>query len=159
MSDAIYLRVKLNNHFFENATSDFLFNVIREGCSRRIAVTLVPFELIDRERDECVVSLTDSFNFMLAAPLMGMDSDEEVAEYRPEPLYIRLMNLQGLFEFILKESVVEKIDVYLTWCDEIEDLDTINIPVDDFAKVLEPMIANNRSYAFYLHCVLDKPMQ
>lgn len=159
MSDAIYLRVKLNKEFFEPETSAFLFNLIREGCSRRIAVTLVPFELIDRERDECILSLTESFNFMLVTPLMGRDLDEEVAEYRPEPLYTRLMNLQGLFEFMLKESIVKQVEVYFTWCDQIENLDTIHISVDDFANVIAPMISNNRNYAFYLHCVLDKPMQ
>ena len=36
MSDSIYLRIKLEKIFFDIETSKFLFEVIKEGCSRSI---------------------------------------------------------------------------------------------------------------------------
>lgn len=157
MSATLYLRVKLNNDFFDTITSAFLFKIIKEGCNRRIAITVDHENLVPFDQCECILALEDSFNFKLVTPLTGQDLDCEVVEYRPEPLNTRMMNLQEMLEFIMKESIVKRIDVYFTVSYDIDDLDSINISVEEFAKVLEPMIANNRSPDFYFHCILEKP--
>ena len=148
MSDSIYVRVKLNRKFYDVDTSDFLFRIIREGCNRHIAISVVPPEsgLIACKPDEAVLSLSDSFNFRLGTPLIGIDIDSEVEEYRPEPLHTRLLNLQQLFQFILKEDVVDGIEVYFTTDYDVEGLETVDVMLDDFASKVKQLIFQKRKF-------------
>ena len=148
MSDSIYVRVKLNRKFYDVDTSDFLFRIISEGCNRHIAISVVPPEsgLIACKPDEAVLSLSDSFNFRLGTPLIGIDIDSEVEEYRPEPLHTRLLNLQQLFQFILKEDVVDGIEVYFTTDYDVEGLETVDVMLDDFASKVKQLIFQKRKF-------------
>ncbi len=156
MSDAIYIRVKLDKKFYDKDISDFLFDIIKEGCNRRIAITLMDRYIIQHKADECVLSLSDSYNFKLVTPLMGKDYDGEVEEYRPEPLYTRLLNLQGFFQFILNESIVKNIEVLFTLDYDVEELESVNINLSDFAIKFEPMIIGNQWTGLYYKFIWSK---
>ena len=84
MSDSIYLKIKLERKFFDIETTKFLFEVIKEGCNRNIAITIVERDSMEgrlgengllysnvktgltaQKPDECVLSLSNSFNFLL----------------------------------------------------------------------------------------------
>lgn len=143
MSRSIYVKVKLNRSFFHIDTSKFLFNIIKESCCRRIAVTVVDSDIIICDSDECVLCLSDSYNFQLVTPLIGNDIDNEVIEYRSEPLQTRLQNLQELFKFILGKDIVTKIEVFFTTNYEIEALETVDINIENFAQEFEKIIINN----------------
>jgi hypothetical protein len=155
MSNSIYVKIKLQKNFYDIDTSKFLFKIIKEGCSRRIAMMIISekSDFITCEANECVLSLSDSFNFQLVVPLMGNDFDYEVTEYRPEKLYTRLLNLQELFQFIFKEDIVKKIEVLFTLDYDVEKLETIDIKIDNFAKDFETIITENyclgMHYRFY----------
>ena len=151
MSDAIYVRLKLKKNFYDIDTSAFLFGLIKEGCNRRIAITVVSRDLMPCKTDMCVVSLADSFNFELVNPLVGLDFDGEVDEYRPEPLYDRLLNLQELFQWMLQERIVKNIEVLFTLDYDVEDLETVDMMLHDFAKEFEPMIVSGRLSQPELH--------
>ncbi|MBQ9746406.1 MAG: hypothetical protein IJW21_06245, partial [Clostridia bacterium] len=92
---------------------------------------------------ECILSLADSFNFELVTPLIGHDLDEEVAEYRPQAMHTRLLNLQELFAFIFGEGIVKQIEVFLTLDYDIEGLELVDVAPGDFARELERITINN----------------
>lgn len=149
MSKAIYIRVELEKEFYNTDTSTFLFNIIKEGCNRRIAITVMDEDIMPHKVNEGILSLSDSFNFRFAESLIGKDYDSYVEEYRPEPLQTRLRNLQGLFKLILNEDIVKSIEVFFTFDYDIEELESVDISIDDFAREFEPMIINNRSIELY----------
>ena len=144
MIENIYVKAHLNKKFYDTDTSDFLFRIIKEGCNRRIAICVVPPEFIECGSGECILSIADSFNFQLANPLTGADFDAEVQEYRPQPLLDRLMNLQGLFQFILEENIVKEIEVFFTENYDIEGLETVHTSLENFALKFESRILNDR---------------
>ena len=154
MSAAIYMKVSLKQLFYDTATSRFLFNVVEEGCKRNIAITVVPDELIEAEmggceKDECILNLSDSFNFTFATPLVGRDIDGEVEEYRPQPLHDRLCNLQELFQFVLKQELVKQIEVFFTTNYDVGDLEPVDADPNNFATVFEPIIVDNEYIELY----------
>ena len=159
MSDSIYLKIKLEKNFYNTETSEFLFRIIQEGCNRHIAMTIIEHDsivqhldesgtwissvipsIISQESDECVLSLSSSFNFQLALPLVGRDFDSEVIEYRPDPLNVRLLNLQNLFKFIYDESIVKTIEAIFTLDYDIEELEILDVSIDDFAIEFEKIL-------------------
>lgn len=144
MSDSIYIRVGLTKEFYCNEISEFLFSIIEEGCRKRLAINIVSPDLIDCESTECIISLSDSYNFQLVNPLIGKDYDGEVLKYRPVPLCDRLLNLQNFFKSILKESVVKQIEVFFTENYDIDDLENVEVDIQDFAHMFEPTIINNK---------------
>ena len=159
MSDSIYLRIKLEKNFFDIETSKFLFEVIKEGCNRSIAITIVERDsmesrvgesgllyssikqgLIAQKPDECVLSLSSSYNFLLVNPLVGRDFDDEVIEYCPDPLNARLTNLQNLFKFIFDQDIVKEMEAIFTLDYDIEELEMLDVGIDDFAVEVENFI-------------------
>ncbi len=161
MSDSIYLKIKLKRKFFDIETTKFLFEVIKEGCNRSIAITVVERDsmegrlgengllysnikpgLIAQKTDECILSLSSSFNFLLVHPLVGRDFDDEVVEYCPDSLNVRLLNLQNLFKFIFDQDIVKEIEAIFTLDYDIEELEMLDVSIDDFAVKVEEFIKN-----------------
>ena len=150
------VKAKLIKTFYDTNISNFLFNIIKEGCNRRIAITVVDNDLIPHEKDECILSLSDSFNFTIVTPLMGRDFDDEVIEYRPDPLFVRLLNLQEMFKFIFNEEVVKEMNVYFTTDYDFDELDKVEASIDDFVHIFSSIIMGKQILDPYLEFVWNK---
>jgi len=158
MSDIISAKVKLKNEAFSKETTSFLFNIIRNACERQIAIKVyqkvidienIVFSQVEIEKSEVLLSFTDSYNRELTCPLIGSNRDFEVKEFRPEPLKDRLVNLQGLFEFIFKQKNVLQIDLLLTSDDLRFDEEMLAVELSDFATYLEPLIEYAKFPSFH----------
>lgn len=147
MSQIIAVKVKSINEYGSDEMAETLFSIVKEACNRRIAVKAFQrgvdcFELcmVTLNYDEILLTLSDSYNRDLANPLIGSDRDYEVKEYRPEPLKQRLENLQGLFEFMLNDKNVVRLDVVMDEVDLVFNDDVMNIPLKDFSETMYPLI-------------------
>lgn len=149
MSDSIYLKIRLKHEFYSFETSDFLFAIIEEGCRKKIALSVLSHENNNLSEYECLINVSDSFNFTLVDPLIGSDRDYEVKEFRPEPLLDRLKLLQGLIEFIYNEESVQQIEVLLTSGDRKFSEKIFSVELKKFAEYLEPLIREMRFPSFH----------
>lgn len=140
MSRSIYVKVSFDRDYFTDEVSDYLFDVISEGCRRKIALSVICENLPPCEKEECYLELNDSFNFKLVTPLIGSDCDAEVEEHRPEPFKVRYDNLKDILLYILRNDIVKRIVVFLTMDYDIEGLDEISIKPDNFSEVLDGLL-------------------
>ena len=138
MSDCLYVRIQLECDFFEKEVSEFLFEVVAEGCRRKIAVSFFKDAFVPGKK-ECVLALADSFNFDLGTPLIGNDLDYEVAEYRPLPLHERLLNLQRLYQFIYDQPIAHSVEAIFTLDFDLDGLPEIEVELDRFADTYEEL--------------------
>lgn len=165
MSNIIAVKIKMQNEAYSKETTNFLFDIVKCACERRIAIRLcqkivgvedITLAQVEIKKDEVLLDFSDSFNLTLVDPLIGADRDYEVKKYRPEPLRDRLSNLQGLFEFILKQENVLQIDLLLTSDDLRFDEEVLPVKLKDFAKYLEPLIEYAKFPSFHYQFCWNK---
>ena len=149
MSDSIYLKIQLKHEFYSFETSNFLFTIVEEGCKRKIALSVLAHENNNLTEYECLMSVSDSFNFTLVDPLIGLDQDYEVKEFRSEPLIDRLKVLQKLFEFIYKQEEVQQVEILLTSEELRFDEKKLSVELKKFAEYLEPLIKETKLPSFH----------
>ena len=161
MSSSIRIKTVLNYGFYEDDISDFLFSVIGEGCKRKIAVNVIDPGVNNPCGDqiyECSFYVFDSYNRLLVDPLFSNDIDYEVCHYRPEPIAVRLTNLQEFLRFILNLYQVNSLEVCIFSDEDSISLETqiLSTTIDEFAQILRSYIQNGNSLNFYYKFIYNK---
>lgn len=91
-------------------------------------------------------------------PLFSNDLDYEVCHYRPEPIAVRLTNLQEFLRFILNLYQVNSLEVCIFSEEDSISSETqiLSTAIDEFAHILRSYIQNGNSLNFHYKFIYNK---
>ena len=140
MSSTIVLGIKTNCDFFSKDATQLLFSIVAKSCKYQMAIEVLDSDVIRREKNQCFLAVSNSYNYQMCEPLIGKDGDYEVVRNGNRRLYDRLTCLSKMLFYISKLENVNSLDVYITSNYDFEDLLELSLNRHTFARTMERYI-------------------